>query len=246
MVIFGLQYVISGELRRRTRRERERWTEVSRVLKDVDLHLPARGMVALVGSSGSGKSTLANLLPRFFDPTSGRILIDGEDLKTLDLSWLRRHIGLVPQEIFLFDRSITENLTYGKPGASMNEVRSAARAANALEFIEALPEGFVVSRSAPAKYASCTSRPSRATSTLVIRSKPSPLISPSIAASAPPSILTAAGAATARPSSRAAGRSAAAANVAPVARKAAAAREPGIDRLIIAVAYKPLSADAGT
>ncbi len=112
------------------------------VLRDIDLHLPAHGMVALVGSSGSGKSTLANLLPRFFDPTSGRVLIDGEDIKTLDLSWLRRHIGLVPQEIFLFDRSITENLTYGRPDASMDEVRSAARAANALEFIEALPEGF--------------------------------------------------------------------------------------------------------
>jgi ABC-type multidrug transport system fused ATPase/permease subunit len=112
------------------------------VLRDIDVRVRARQVVALVGPSGSGKSTLAHLVPRFFEPTSGRVLIDGEDLQTLDLSWLRRHIGVVPQQVFLFDRTIAENLAYGRPGASMDEIREAARAANAIEFIEALPEGF--------------------------------------------------------------------------------------------------------
>jgi subfamily B ATP-binding cassette protein MsbA len=112
------------------------------VLRDIDVRVRARQLVALVGPSGSGKSTLAHLLPRFFEPTSGRVLIDGEDLKTLDLSWLRRHIGVVPQQVFLFDRKIAENLAHGRPGASMDEIREAARVANAIEFIEALPEGF--------------------------------------------------------------------------------------------------------
>lgn len=112
------------------------------VLHDINIQVQPGQTVALVGPSGSGKSTLVNLVPRFLEPASGRILIDGEDLNTLDLNWLRRHIGVVPQQIFLFDRTVTENLTYGRPGASMEEIRSAARAANALEFIEALPAGF--------------------------------------------------------------------------------------------------------
>ncbi len=112
------------------------------VLRDIRLDVPARAMVALVGPSGAGKTTLAHLLSRFFDPTSGRVLVDGRDLKDLDLRWYRKHIGLVPQEIFLFDRTVRENITYGTRDAGLDDVREAARAANALEFIEQMPEGF--------------------------------------------------------------------------------------------------------
>ncbi len=112
------------------------------VLHDIDLDVPARSMVALVGPSGAGKTTLAHLLPRFFDPTSGRVLVDGRDLRDLDLHAYRRHVGLVPQEIFLFDRTVGENITYGTTDASLDRVREAVRAANALEFIEQMPDGF--------------------------------------------------------------------------------------------------------
>jgi len=112
------------------------------VLRDIRLQVPARTMVALVGPSGAGKTTLAHLLPRFFDPVGGRVLIDGHDLRELDLHWYRRHIGLVPQEIFLFDRTVAENITYGSSGAEVEDLRRAAAAANALEFIEQMPDGF--------------------------------------------------------------------------------------------------------
>ena len=112
------------------------------VLRDIDLEVPARAMVALVGPSGAGKTTLAHLIPRFFDPTHGRVLIDGRDLKHLDLHAYRQHVGLVPQEIFLFARTVRENLTYGTRGAEPGKIREAAQAANALEFIEEMPEGF--------------------------------------------------------------------------------------------------------
>jgi subfamily B ATP-binding cassette protein MsbA len=112
------------------------------VLRDIDLQVPAQTMVALVGPSGAGKTTLAHMIPRFFDPAEGRVLVDGHDLRDLDLHAYRRHIGLVPQEIFLFDRTVAENLTYGSHGANMDQVRRAAQAANALEFIEDMPEGF--------------------------------------------------------------------------------------------------------
>lgn len=112
------------------------------VLSGIELEVPARTMVALVGPSGAGKTTLAHLLPRFFDPTSGRVLVDGRDLRDLDLRSYRRHIGLVPQEIFLFDRTVAENLTYGARTAAPDAMRRAAEAANALEFVEAMPDGF--------------------------------------------------------------------------------------------------------
>ncbi len=112
------------------------------VLRDIRLVVPAQTMVALVGPSGAGKTTLAHLLPRFFDPVAGRVLIDGHDLRKLDLHWYRRHLGLVPQEIFLFDRTVRDNITYGSIDADPAQIRDAAHAANALEFIEQMPDGF--------------------------------------------------------------------------------------------------------
>jgi ABC-type multidrug transport system fused ATPase/permease subunit len=112
------------------------------VLHDLSLTIPPRAMVALVGPSGAGKTTLAQLILRFFDPSDGRILIDGKNLRDLNLRWYRERIGLVPQDVFLFDRSVAENITYGNSGASLEEIRAAAAAANALEFIEEMPEGF--------------------------------------------------------------------------------------------------------
>ncbi len=112
------------------------------VLHDLSLTIPPRAMVALVGPSGAGKTTLAQLILRFFDPSHGRILIDGNELQHLNLRWYRERIGLVPQDVFLFDRSVAENITYGNPGASSTEIRAAVQAANALEFIEEMPEGF--------------------------------------------------------------------------------------------------------
>ena len=112
------------------------------VLRDLSLTVPPRTMVALVGRSGAGKTTLAHLLPRFFDPTSGRVLVDGHDLRILDLDWYRRHVGLVPQEIFLFDRSVADNIAYGSTNLSLEVIREASSAANALGFTEKMPDGF--------------------------------------------------------------------------------------------------------
>lgn len=112
------------------------------VLTDVDLEVPPRKMVALVGPSGAGKSTLAGLVARFYDPTSGAVLVDTHDVRDLDLRWYRENVGLVPQEIFLFDRSVAHNIAYGAPGATRAQVIAAAEAANAREFVDAMPAGF--------------------------------------------------------------------------------------------------------
>ncbi|HEY8210464.1 MAG TPA: ABC transporter transmembrane domain-containing protein [Myxococcaceae bacterium] len=112
------------------------------VLGGVDLKVRPGESVAIVGPSGAGKSTIAALLGRLYDPDSGRVLLDGRDLKVLDPSWLRRQIGVVAQEPLLFSTSIAENIRYGRPGASDAEVEQAARAANAHDFISAFPEGY--------------------------------------------------------------------------------------------------------
>lgn len=98
--------------------------------------------MALVGSSGSGKSTVIALLERFYDPLAGEVLIDGVNIKDLQLKWLRRQIGLVSQEPALFATSIKENILYGKDNAAMEEIFEAAKSANAYKFITQLPDGF--------------------------------------------------------------------------------------------------------
>ena len=99
-------------------------------------------MIALVGPTGSGKSTLVNLLPAFYELTSGRITIDGQDIANLSLNSLRAHLSVVSQEAFLFNGTVRENILYGKLDASAEELMAAARAANCHEFISRLPEGY--------------------------------------------------------------------------------------------------------
>jgi ABC-type multidrug transport system fused ATPase/permease subunit len=98
--------------------------------------------VALTGYNGAGKSTLAHLLLRFYEPDRGRILLDGQDIATLDLQWLRRQIGLVPQQVTLLNATITENIAFADPGAPVDRIEAAARIAEAHGFISALPEGY--------------------------------------------------------------------------------------------------------
>ncbi len=114
----------------------------SLVLQDVDLYLPKGTTLALVGSSGAGKSTMADLLPRFYDPTSGSITLDGIDLRQFDLKTVRKAMGIVSQDTFLFNDSVGNNIGYGKPGASQEEILQASKRANAYEFISKLPQGF--------------------------------------------------------------------------------------------------------
>jgi ATP-binding cassette, subfamily B, bacterial MsbA len=112
------------------------------VLRELSFAVPAESSLAIVGGSGAGKSTLVNLLLRLYHPLEGRILVDGVDVSTLDLDYLRRNIGLVSQETFLFNTSILENIRFGLGGASRARVVEAARLAYAHEFIERLPDGY--------------------------------------------------------------------------------------------------------
>lgn len=112
------------------------------VLSNVTFDIPAGKSVALVGPSGSGKTTICSLLPRFYDVTGGRVMIDGKDVRDLTLESLRNQIGLVQQDVYLFCGSIKENIAYGKPGASMEEIEDAARKANIHDFIMELPDGY--------------------------------------------------------------------------------------------------------
>jgi subfamily B ATP-binding cassette protein MsbA len=113
-----------------------------RVLRNIALEIQRGEVLALVGPSGAGKSTLFNLIPRFYDPTSGRVCVDGYDLRAVTLDSLRGQIGLVPQETQLFSGTVRENLRYGKLDANDAELEAAARAANAEEFIVRLPKGY--------------------------------------------------------------------------------------------------------
>ncbi len=112
------------------------------VLPDVDLHIPAGQTVAVVGATGAGKSTLAKLVARFYDPTRGRVLLDGVDVRTVATGDLRRGVVMVTQESFLFSGSVADNIALGRPSASRAEIEAAADAIGAGEFIRALPDGF--------------------------------------------------------------------------------------------------------
>jgi ABC-type multidrug transport system fused ATPase/permease subunit len=112
------------------------------VLHDLDLELAAGRIVALIGHTGSGKTTLASLVPRFYDVQAGRVSIDGNDVRELTLTSLRREIGVIAQDPFLFSATVRENIAFGRPGATADDVERAARLAQAHEFIEALPDGY--------------------------------------------------------------------------------------------------------
>lgn len=112
------------------------------VLQGLNMRVPAGKTVGLVGGSGSGKSTTIALLQRFYDPIEGEVFLDGYKIRKLQLKWLRSQMGLVNQEPVLFATSIRENILFGKEGASMDDVISAAKAANAHDFITKLPEGY--------------------------------------------------------------------------------------------------------
>ena len=113
-----------------------------RVLHDIDLVVEAGSTIAFVGQTGSGKSTLIKLLLRFYQPDAGRILIDGQPIDAVSLDSLRRKIGLVSQDVFLFQGTIAENIAYGSPDATPERVRAVAESAEATEFIERLPQGY--------------------------------------------------------------------------------------------------------
>ncbi|MCL4870286.1 MAG: ABC transporter ATP-binding protein/permease [Anaerolineae bacterium] len=118
------------------------YQEGRNTLVDIDFQVPAGGTIALIGPTGSGKSTITNLIPRFYNPTRGRILVDGHDISQVQVASLRRHIGIVLQDPFLFSSSIAENIAYGRPGASREDIIAAATAAHAHEFITSFPKGY--------------------------------------------------------------------------------------------------------
>ncbi len=112
------------------------------VLNGIDLHVDAGKSVAIVGPSGGGKTTLCSLLPRFYDVTGGAVMVDGVDVRDVTQESLRSYIGIVQQDVYLFNGTVRDNIEYGKPGASLEEIVEAARKADILDFIEALPNGF--------------------------------------------------------------------------------------------------------
>ena len=113
-----------------------------RVLRHINLDIEAGSYVALVGSSGGGKTTLCSLIPRFYDVTNGSIKIDGKDIRDIKLKSLRDHIGIVQQDVYLFAGTVIENISYGRPGSTREEIIEAAKLANAHDFIMELPNGY--------------------------------------------------------------------------------------------------------
>ncbi len=112
------------------------------ILRGVSFKIEPGEVIALVGPSGAGKSTVADLIPRFYDPTSGQVLVEGCDVRDVKIASLRAHIGIVPQETILFSGTIAENIAYGRPGADLLDIIEAAKAANAHDFIQAMPNGY--------------------------------------------------------------------------------------------------------
>ena len=118
------------------------YTEDRGVLQDINFTIEPGQTVAFVGGTGTGKSTLLSLVPRFYDPTGGKVSLDGRDLRSISKKSLRSHIGMVLQDTLLFSTTIRENIAYGKPGATDAEIEEAARKAQALDFIQRMPKGF--------------------------------------------------------------------------------------------------------
>ena len=112
------------------------------VLKGINLEIRPGEMIALVGPTGVGKTTMVNLIPRFYDTNQGRILIDGQDIRRIKISSLREHISMVLQDVFLFNGTVAENISYGSPDATMEQIKAAAIAAKADGFIQEMPVGY--------------------------------------------------------------------------------------------------------
>jgi ATP-binding cassette subfamily B protein len=117
-------------------------TANAKTLADINLHIPAGSSLAVVGATGSGKSTLVHLIGRFYDPSSGHVLVDGHDARTLDLVELRQQIGMVAQDTLLFSATVAENIAFGRPDATQDKIEIAARLAQAHDFITQMPEGY--------------------------------------------------------------------------------------------------------
>jgi ABC-type multidrug transport system fused ATPase/permease subunit len=137
----GADFVVDRAMREETRSHPPEDAQVEWAMKDIDLHVPPGQTLALVGTTGAGKSTFAKLVARFYDPQRGKVLVDGHDLRGVRQQALRRQLGIVPQEGFLFSGSVRENIAFGRPEASLEEIEDAAAAVGATEFIAALPEG---------------------------------------------------------------------------------------------------------
>ena len=111
-------------------------------LKNISIEIPRGKVLALVGSSGAGKTTFADLIPRFYEVSEGKITIDGKDIRNVSLSRLRQLMGIVSQETILFNDTVFNNISYGLPEANQDDITKASKAANAMEFIDNLPDGF--------------------------------------------------------------------------------------------------------